>query len=55
MKHYLFYDGESGEDFIVGAANLEEAANIAAEYFDEPVYQTTLSEFEAEASGLDEY
>ena len=55
MKHYLFEDLASGEEFIVGANTVDEAMNIALEYFDEPLYQCMLTEFEAEASGLDEY
>ncbi len=55
MKHYLFTDLESGEEFIVGASNLAEAKEIAAEYFEEPEFEYTMSEYEAEASGLDEY
>lgn len=36
MKHYLFNDRESGEDFIVGAETLEEAKEIARENFSQP-------------------
>lgn len=54
-KHFLFYDNESGEEFIVGAWDLDEAKKIALEYFDEPKYQYQMTEFEAESSGLDEY
>ena len=55
MKHYLFEDLESGEEFIVGAYDLSEAKEIAAGNFDKPKFQYQMSEFEAEASGLDEY
>jgi hypothetical protein len=55
MKHYLFVDDESGEEFIVGACDLDEAMTIARENFDEPKYQYQMTEFEAECSGLDEY
>ena len=55
MKHYLFVDDESGEEFIVGADKLSEAKEIALEYFAEPRYLCRLTEMEAEASGLDEY
>ena len=55
MKHYLFVDDESGEEFIVGADKLSEAKEIALAYFAEPRYQCRLTEMEAEASGLDEY
>ena len=54
-KHYLFEDLESGEEFIVGAWDLEEAKKIAAENFEMPEYKYRLTEFEAESSGLDEY
>lgn len=55
MKHYLFEDIESGEEFIVGALDLEEAKEIAAKNFANPKYCYRMSEFEAEISGLDEY
>ena len=55
MKHYLFLDSESGEEFIVGAYDLYEAEEIAADNFERPKFQYQMSEFEAEASGLDEY
>ena len=56
MKHYLFEDLESGEEFLVGAATVEEATQIAIDEFGENVnYCCRLTEMEAEASGLDEY
>jgi hypothetical protein len=55
MKHYLFEDLETGEEFIVGENTLEEAKLIAEANFERPEYKCRLSEFEAEASGLDEY
>ena len=55
MKHYLFEDRESGEEFIVGAMDLDEAKAIAAENFADPEYCYRMSEYEAESSGLDEY
>ena len=56
MKHYLFEDLESGEQFLVGAATVEEAMAIAIDEFGENVkYYCRVSEMEAEASGLDEY
>lgn len=54
-KHYLFEDLETGEEFIVGACDLDEAKTIAKEYFAEPEYCYLMSEYEAESSGLDEY
>ena len=56
MKHYLFEDLESGEEFIVGAATIGEAMTIAIDNFGPEVkYLYQMTEFEAEASGLDEY
>ena len=55
MKHYLFNDRGSGEDFIVGAETLEEAKEIAKENFSQPHFIGRISEFEAENSGLDEW
>ena len=56
MRHYLFEDTETGEEFIVGADNLREAREIAVENFGENVeYQHRMTDYEAEASGLDEY
>lgn len=55
MKHYLFEDRESGEEFIVGAMDLDEAKATAKENFEDPKFCYRMSEFEAEASGLDEY
>lgn len=56
MKHYLFENTESGEQFIVGEITLGTAIAVAVSYFDEAVrYICQLSEMEAEASGLDEY
>ena len=55
MKHFLFEDYDSGEDFIVGAATLPEAIEEAKLYFADPSYVCELSEIEAEASGRDEY
>ena len=54
-KHYLFEDRASGEEFIVGACDLDEAKAIAAENFEDPEYCYRMSEYEAESSGLDEY
>ena len=54
-KQYLFEDLESGEEFIVGANNLDKAVEIALENFLLPAYRCQLTEIEAEASGLDEY
>ncbi len=55
MKHYFFGDKESGEDFLVSARSLDEAKEIAKQFFEKPIFWDTLTEQEAEASGLDEY
>ena len=56
MKHYLFEDLKSGEEFIVGAATIGEAMTIAIDEFGESVkYRYQMTEEEADASGLDEY
>ena len=55
MKHYLFEDWVTGEEFIVGEDTLSEATETAKEYFEDPRYLCELDEDEAEASGLDEY
>ena len=55
MRHFLFEDYDTGEEFIVGADNLGEAIEEAKTYFADPSYICELTEDEAEASGLDEY
>jgi hypothetical protein len=55
MRHFLFEDYDSGENFIVGANTKKEAINEALTYFGDPSYICELTEEEAEASGLDEY
>ena len=55
FKHYLFEDRETDECFIVGAFTIEEAWEIARDYFAIPSYCYEMTEFEAENSGLDEY
>jgi hypothetical protein len=55
MKHYLFKDIETCEEFLVGADNQHEAIAIAKEVATKFKCFGTVSEFEAEASGLDEY
>ena len=56
MRHYLFENLETNEEFIVGAATIGEAIAIAIDEFGEDVeYQYQMSDYEAEASGLDEY
>ena len=54
-KHYLFKDSATAEEFIVGADSVTDASVIASGYFEEPHFVCRLTEFEAEASGLDEY
>ena len=55
MKHFLFTDDETGEDFLVCACDIFEADYIAASYFVSPRFLMQYSDFEAELSGLDEY
>lgn len=66
MKHYLFKEKLSGEEFIIGAEYAGEAAMVAEgiaqdigeEYNNGEWYLRFLGELtdeEAEASGLDEY
>ena len=55
MKHYLFVDDQTDGEFLVGAADNDEAFGIACFYFEEPRLICRVSEFEAENSGLDEY
>lgn len=55
MKHYLFEDLSTGEEFIVGSQSLSDAEIDASDYFTDPVFIREISEFEAEMSGLDEY
>ena len=55
MKHYLFTDQVTGEDFIVGTNDVHEAFDEALNWFDDPLFICELTDDEAEASGLDEY
>ena len=55
MKHYLFVDDVTGEDFIVGANYIDKAYGEALNWFVNPIFICELTEDEAEASGLDEY
>lgn len=55
MRHYLFEDEATGEEFIVGEYCVEKAYLEAKLYFDEPHYICEFSDVEAEMSGLDEY
>lgn len=66
MKHYLFCETTSGEEFLVGAENEADAyeiaepiavdlANMWADGEPELECYGTISEEEAENSGLDEY
>lgn len=55
MKHYLFTDEKTGEDFIVGANDIDKAYGEALNWFVNPIYICELTDDEAENSGLDEY
>jgi hypothetical protein len=54
-RHFLFCDNESGEEFLVGACDREEAKKIASDNFSNPRFICEMTDFEAECSGLDEY
>ena len=53
MKHYLFEDEATGEEFIVGEYCLEKAYLEAKLYCEEPHYICKFSDVEAEMSGLE--
>ena len=65
MKHYLFCEENTGEEFLVGANDVktakimakEIARDIAANYDEDADlnYYGEITDEEAEASGLDEY
>ena len=55
MRHFVFEDCDTGEEFIVGAETKRVAMEIALMYFADPSYICEYTEEEAEASGLDEY
>ena len=55
MKNYLFYDYDSGENFIVETENKEKAYMIAYTYFKEPKFCEELSDLVAEILGYDTY
>ena len=55
MRHFLFTDLETDEDFIVGAQDMSEGYIIAREHFINPIYICEYTDMEAEMSGLDEY
>jgi hypothetical protein len=55
MRHFVFEDYATGEEFIVGAYSLDEAIKEAKMYFADPSYICEYTEEEAEMSGLDEY
>ena len=55
MRHFVFEDYDTGEEFIVGAYSFEDALADANLYFADPSYICEYTEEEAEASGLDEY
>lgn len=55
MNHFLFTDDETGEKFIVGDFSIARAFEVACTVAYKPRYIGSLTEFEAELSGLDEY
>ena len=55
MKNYLFYDNASGEMFIVETDMKEKAIICARHYFEDPILEGEISNFEAEMLGYDTY
>jgi hypothetical protein len=55
MYNYLFWDEVTGEEFLVYAQNKNQAIEIANEYFEEPQFDSEVTDFEAEMMGLDTY
>ncbi|MBO7694681.1 MAG: hypothetical protein J6T10_18855 [Methanobrevibacter sp.] len=55
MHNYLFWDEVTGEEFLVYAQNKKQAIEIANEYFEEPQFDSEVTDFEAEMMGLDTY
>lgn len=62
MRHFVCYDDETGEEFLVGVEcdgsgedAFEKALAIAEQYFDCPEVEFEVSDYEAELTGLDEY
>ena len=55
MKHYLFTDKDTGEEFLVCDDTLLAAMDTALSVFPMAVFVCKLTDFEAEMSGLDEY
>ena len=53
--NWMFWDEESGEEFIVYERTLEKAKVVAKEYFNKPKFDHKMTDFEAEMSGLDTY
>lgn len=55
-RHFLFYDYQSGEGFIVNAGDLYFARMIVEGVFGDDIkYCYEMTDDEAEMSGLDEY
>lgn len=55
MYNYLFQDENTGEYFLVYAQNVQQAIEIAEDYFEAPAFDSEVSDFEAEMMGLDTY
>lgn len=54
-KNYLFNDSATGEQFVVEAKTKAEAMEIAKEYFEEPEFDSLVSDEYAEWLGVDTY
>ena len=55
MKNFLFYDENTGEEFIVEIDTKEKAIITARAYFEKPKFCGEVSFWEAEMMGLDTY
>ncbi len=55
MHNYLFWDEVTGEEFLVYAQNKDQAIEIANDYFEEPHFDSEVTDDEAEIMGLDTY
>lgn len=60
MRHYLFIENVTCEEFLIYASNYDVAWNIAKAIWDDGFetdleYCYEMTDYEAEMSGLDEY
>lgn len=55
LHEYLFTDNDTGEDFLVEETSLNNAWEIANEFFADPSFIAEVTYEEAEAMGFDTY